>query len=144
MGLMRLLRRFPRVRLGTSVAIAHDNRPMLALAFDLSEGGLGLEMHVPPPEEGTRVRVCFQLPGQPEPLEMAGRISHATHFQDEGLFRVGLSFVDLSPHERKALRRYINMRRFLFGDLRAPSTNPAVERRVTERLDRARRHDQLM
>jgi hypothetical protein len=144
MGLLRLLRRFPRVRLETSVALSDGGRPLLAYAFDLSEGGLGLRMPHAPPEDGTLLRISFYLPQQSEPFECMGRIAHPTIAGRDGSFRFGLSFVELDAEERRVLRRYINMRRFLFGDLRAPSTNPAVEKRMEARLVRARRQDLLM
>jgi len=144
MGLLRLLRRFPRVRLETSVALSYGGRPILAYAFDVSEGGLGLRMPHGPPEDGTLLRVSFYLPNQLEPFECHGRIAHPTIAARDGSFRFGLSFVDLGSEDRKLLRRYINTRRFLFGDLRAPSNNPAVEKRMAERLVRARRQDLLM
>src|SRR5688572_2769383 len=80
MGLLRLLRRFPRVRLETGVAMAHAGRPLLGSAVDISEGGLGMRMRNAPPEDGTMVQMSFYLPGRAEPIETVGRITHPTVF----------------------------------------------------------------
>lgn len=145
MGLLRLLRRFPRVRLDAPVALCADGRPVLAQAMDVSEGGLGLVTALAPPAPDTVITCQFMLPGFDAPIEATGRISHHNGAARAGAgpVRFGVVFVMLSVESRRNLKRYINMRRFLHGDLRAPSDNPVVGERMQARLGRVRRQDEL-
>jgi c-di-GMP-binding flagellar brake protein YcgR len=143
-GLLRLIRRFPRVGLETSVALSYEGKPLLATATDICEGGLGLRISHAPPPEGAEVRLSLFLPGHSEPFAVRGVVNQPSLAFHDGIYRFGISFIELSIDARRTLRRYINTRRFLHGELRAPSTNPAVEKRMTERLGRARRQEQLM
>jgi c-di-GMP-binding flagellar brake protein YcgR len=140
MGLLRLLRRFPRVQLDTPVAMADGTRAFIAVATDIGEGGVGVVMHRPPPLEGTIVTLSFRLPQAHVDLELHAKIVHSTQSPSSGEFYVGLQFQALDEPSKKLLHRYINMRRFLFGDLRAPSSSPIVGQRMTERLRRLRCH----
>ena len=54
---LRLLRRYPRVKLEATVAVAVDGKAVLAQAHDVGEGGIGIELPhllpaIPPPELG--------------------------------------------------------------------------------------------
>jgi c-di-GMP-binding flagellar brake protein YcgR len=145
MGLLRLLRRFPRVQLDTPVALAHERRAFIAEATDVSEGGVAVVIHGEAPPEGAVVNLSFRLPTLNVALELNARLVHVMQSpESETMFYVGLQFVRVDENAKKMLRRYINTRRFLFGDLRAPSSSPIVGQRMTERLRRLRHHVALM
>ncbi|MCC6808336.1 MAG: PilZ domain-containing protein [Deltaproteobacteria bacterium] len=124
------------------MAIAHDGRAILAQATDISEGGVALIVQGTPPPEGATVCVSFKLPTSPGALDLSARVIHVMRSGDD--FYLGLQFARLDDAAKKLVRRYINTRRFLFGDLRAPSSSPIVGQRMTERLRRLRRHVALM
>lgn len=131
------------MQLDTPVAIAMNNRAAIAEATDVSEGGVALIM-ANAPLEGTVVGLSFRLPTLNVALELSARVVHVMQSEHSDAFYVGMQFLRVDDESRKLLRRYINTRRFLFGDLRAPSSSPIVGERMTERLRRLRRHVALM
>jgi hypothetical protein len=120
------------VHLDVHVALAYEGRAVLTQAFDVCEGGMGVTMPVPLPA-GSVVSVSFSLPGSPELINLAALVLHPENGE------CGLAFPKIDAMQRRLLRRYINTRRFLHGDLRAPSDNPDVGKRMTERLGKVRR-----
>ncbi len=135
--LLSHLRRFPRVRLTTQVAIAFDGQLALAYAADISEGGLGLSWPQGPPPRGQRLQVSFYLPTQSKPVTLFATVEHTQLLADgHGLF--GVQFAEPTLAERHSIRRYVNLRRFIYGDLRRPSRDPATCQRMSERLHRLR------
>jgi c-di-GMP-binding flagellar brake protein YcgR len=135
--LLSHLRRFPRVRLNTQVAIRYGDQLGLAFSADVSEGGLGLSWPLSPPALGDFVQVSFYLPNRREPLNARAVVVHHQALEDgNGLF--GVQFTELEPELRRPIRRYVNMRRFVYGDLRKPSRDPVACQRMSERLHRVR------
>ena len=143
MGFLSHLRRHPRVRLNTQVAVSAAGKVGLAFSSDCSEGGMGLSWHGDVPAIGSPIQVVFYLPTRPEPLTLKGVVIGGKKMPD-GAARFGVGFDILDLEDRRALRRYVNTRRFLHGDLRAPSGHPQACQRMTDRLTRLRTSDGTM
>lgn len=142
MGLLRHLRRFPRVRLNTQVALSTRSGSFgeagLAYVVDISEGGLGATWPLPPPAAGAHYQIVFYLPNVALPVTALAEVVNPSQAAD-GHARFGLHLVEISDEAHKLVRRYVRFRRYLYGDLRAPSDNPQVCQRMTERLGRIRK-----
>ena len=135
--LLSHLRRFPRVRLNTQVAIRYGETLGLAFSADVSEGGLGLSWPLAAPPLHTEMQLTFYLPNHSKPLNARAVVVHTQALEDgTGLF--GLQFMELDAELRAPIRRYVNMRRFIHGDLRRPSRDPNACQRMSERLHAVR------
>lgn len=98
---------------------------------------MGLSWHGAVPKHGSRIQVVFYIPTKPEPMTIQGVVSGGKQVED-GSARFGVDFDLLTLDLRRAVRRYVNTRRFLHGDLRAPSNHPQACQRMTDRLTRLR------
>jgi hypothetical protein len=96
------------------------------------------------PAEGELVSLSFKLPTSTESINVSARVIHVLCSPDGPEAYLGLQFSSLDEDARRLLRRYIKTRRFLFGDLRAPSSSPVVGERMTQRLRRLRDTAELM
>lgn len=137
MGFLSHLRRHPRVVLNTQVAVSIEGQVGLAFSSNLSEGGIGLSWHGAVPAVGAQLQLVFYVPGRREPLTVSGVVCGGKHLPD-GSARFGVEFDLLGLDTRRAVHRYVNTRRFLHGDLRAPSGHPQAGQRMTDRLSRLR------
>lgn len=125
------------MRLNTQVAIRFGETLGLAFSADISEGGLGLSWPLAPPPLDSEIQVTFYLPNHREPLNAKAIVVHTQALEDgNGLF--GVQFTELLPACFVPIRRYVNMRRFIYGDLRRPSRDPNACQRMSERLRRLR------
>ena len=115
-------RRYPRERdrftiayclaepLPVNVNTNYDEYP--AVAVDVSEGGMGLNIDRPLPI-GTVVRVHFELvndaaahANRRRPFRMDARVCHCT-MRGKELYFIGVRFTRISPEDRDFLAAYI-------------------------------------
>jgi hypothetical protein len=81
-----------------------DHERYFRRAGNLSRGGLGLDHTIPLPV-GTHVNLTFTLPGDDEPVQVAGEIV-STAGPDE--LRMGVKFIKPSPRAQTKIDAYLS------------------------------------
>ena len=98
-------RRSIRIRTEALVDVTADEEVLLFHKIrDLSEGGLCIEFPTLEPV-GTELDLSLSLPGTDETLELVGVVVRATEVPVRHL---GVRFLDTTPLQREALRRYLD------------------------------------
>ncbi|HEV8525203.1 MAG TPA: PilZ domain-containing protein [Terriglobales bacterium] len=97
-------RRHSRFPFPVPVHVTCGGTSRSAIAFNLSEGGIGVCL-ADPIVEDEMVRVRFQLPGWTAPIQAMGEIAWA---DAEG--RAGIRFTSISEAARTGLRRWVMLR----------------------------------
>jgi hypothetical protein len=93
----------PRIPIEMWVEETTDHERYFRRAGNLSRGGLGLDHTIPLPI-GTHVNLTFTLPGDDEPVQVAGEIV-STAGPDE--LRMGVKFTRPSPRALAKIDAYL-------------------------------------
>jgi c-di-GMP-binding flagellar brake protein YcgR len=102
-----------RFRLNQILNIAYEKNGqwLPRTAFDISPEGLGIQMREALPEdEVIRFLIYLQDHDRLDATEVQGKVSYLAEFED-GLFRIGVKFVDLGDHVARRIRAYIDRHR---------------------------------
>jgi c-di-GMP-binding flagellar brake protein YcgR len=78
--------------------------------LDLSTGGMGIVAQANP-RPGTLMGIRFMLPLKPggyHPFEARAKVAHSVYSASEQGFKIGLSFIDLSPEAAAAAQRFVS------------------------------------
>ena len=77
-------------------------------ATNISQGGLFINTRKPLPV-GTPVSIIIQLPGEPFPSSLEGRVTRVTEFDNHQNMvpGMGVEFVSLGPDRRAELERFV-------------------------------------
>ena len=94
-------RTHPRVPLVAKVETEAEGRTFLAVAQDISSGGMRIATANPAPV-GATVELTFVLPGSERKIRVRGIVRH--HAAGSAM---GIQFEDLSDADRTALRAFI-------------------------------------
>ncbi|HKB98547.1 MAG TPA: response regulator [Terriglobales bacterium] len=98
-GLLENRRRQVRAPIQTEVTCTVGSRTIRGVTWNLSQGGMQVEVGGLQPEN--MVRVSFQLPVSGVSLEAAGKVVWATEN------RQGIQFTDVSPQNAKSIQTFI-------------------------------------
>jgi uncharacterized protein (TIGR02266 family) len=83
----------------------HGNELYFRRTGNVSKGGVYFEQTIPH-ALGTRVKLRFSLPGDPEVIEAFGEIVNTPNVKD-GL-GMGLKFIEMSPEHKKRLAKFVD------------------------------------
>ncbi|HET9552476.1 MAG TPA: TIGR02266 family protein [Anaeromyxobacteraceae bacterium] len=77
-------------------------------ATNISQGGLFINTRKPL-DVGTAVKILIQLPGEPFPSHLEGRVTRVTAFDNHQNMVPGMAieFVDVEPARREELERFV-------------------------------------
>lgn len=103
-GPTRERRQTERIPLEMWVEETTDNERYFRRAGNLSRGGLRLDHTIPLPQ-GTVVNLTFTLPGDSNPVEVAGEIVSSAGPDD---LRMGVKFVSVGPAARAQIDDYLS------------------------------------
>ncbi len=98
--------RSPRAPFSGWVELTSDGQRRLGTGYDLSAGGIGLELRGDLPPIGGAVTSEFALPGISIPLELEGRIA----WSDPQRLRVGVRFERIDPGLAELLENFVGGR----------------------------------
>jgi CheY-like chemotaxis protein len=98
-GMLENRRKYTRVPLQTEVACIVGSRTIRGMTWNLSQGGMQLEVNDLQPKE--RVRLSFRLPVSGVSVDVAGTVAWA------GEGRQGIQFTALAEPAQQAIRKYI-------------------------------------
>ena len=96
-------RRAIRVSVVIPIEVRDAHGFSLHSSSDLSVGGVYFDRAIPHPV-GSRVELCFNLPGDERTLRCAGEVVNVPDAQEYGM---GVRFVDLSPADEAMLYEFI-------------------------------------
>lgn len=71
--------------------------------YDVSIGGVFFDRAIPN-KVGARVTVSLRLPGEEQPIVVAGEVANVP---DETTFGMGVRFINLKPADRERLERFL-------------------------------------
>lgn len=82
-------RKHERVHCNFACFIARKKEPLRALVLDLSDGGMQIETEIPPPEQGTPLRLTLRPP-KGKTVDVEGLVWHVKPSRKRGLNLIGL------------------------------------------------------
>jgi uncharacterized protein (TIGR02266 family) len=95
----------PRYERHLEVEVMFEGKKQTSQTVNISLGGLYLESASPLPI-GATVQLRFQLPTQPEPVEVAGDVRWVVKKEKSDLSGIGIRFQGLRARDVWALNRY--------------------------------------
>ncbi|MFL5321823.1 MAG: PilZ domain-containing protein [Myxococcaceae bacterium] len=96
-------RKSPRIHVAIPVQLTDAHGFSLHSSHDISVGGLFFDRAIPN-AVGSRITVSFKLPGDDQPIVVAGEIANVP---DEKSFGMGVRFINLKPHDRDKLEQFL-------------------------------------
>ena len=95
----------PRYDRQLEIEVIFEGKKQTSHSVNISLGGLYLESTTPLPI-GVTVQLRFQLPTQPEPVEVAGDVRWVVKKEKSELSGIGIRFQGLRARDVWALNRY--------------------------------------
>ncbi len=95
----------PRYDRRLEIEVMFEGKKQTSQSVNISLGGLYLESASPLPI-GTTVQLRFQLPTQPEPVEVAGDVRWVVKKEKSDQTGIGIRFQGLRARDVWALNRY--------------------------------------
>jgi uncharacterized protein (TIGR02266 family) len=110
-------RRHHRANLDVEVSLEGDHNFFVGFSENVSEGGLFVATHSLR-EIGSIIRLTFQLPDRPRPIEVDAVVRWIRLFNDTSDVPpgLGLQFIELSDEDAHAIRGFVERRAPLFWE----------------------------
>ena len=102
-------RKAPRLHHEIPVAYRSVGSFLTDWATNISNGGLFINTRKPLPL-GTAVKILIQLPGEPFPSHLEGRVTRVTEFDNSQNLvpGMGIEFTSVEPARRDELERFVS------------------------------------
>lgn len=96
----------PRLPVSLEISFDDGEQVLSSYLFDLGCGGLFIGTPSPL-EEGTRIRLCFHLPGWNDSLTVLGTVIWRQARENSSRPGMGIRFDEMSPEDRERLDAYL-------------------------------------